>query len=50
MLKMLIFQKGILKASQVKQTMNILLPKVEVANKDEDFLGWKMTLIKYRPR
>lgn len=50
MLKMLIFQKGILKASQVKQTMNILLPKVEVASKDEDFLGWKMTLIKYRPR
>lgn len=46
---MLIFQKGILKASQVKQTMNILLPKVEVASKDED-LGWKMTLIKYRPR
>lgn len=37
---MLIFQKGILKASQVKQTMNILLPAA-VISKDEGFLGWK---------
>lgn len=41
------FLNSILKAFQVKQIMNILLPKVEAVNKDENFLCWKMTLIKY---